>query len=66
MLVVPTDVSSLEQVQRLKDKAYEAYGEVCTCPLLVCLLYFIFSIWFSWFLAQFRRNRRLTSEHVRS
>jgi len=30
VLVVPTDVSSLEQVQRLKDKAYEAFGEVRT------------------------------------
>lgn len=53
MLVVPTDVSSLEQVQRLKDKAYEAYGEVCTCPLLVCLLYFSFLFGFLGFWRNF-------------
>jgi len=28
VLAIPTDVSSLEQVQRLKDKAYETFGEV--------------------------------------
>ena len=28
VLVVPTDVSNLEQVVRLRDKVYEAWGEV--------------------------------------
>lgn len=29
VLTVKTDVSKLEEVERLKDKAYEAFGEVC-------------------------------------
>lgn len=28
VLVVPTDVSNLEEVTRLRDKVYEAWGEV--------------------------------------
>jgi NAD(P)-dependent dehydrogenase (short-subunit alcohol dehydrogenase family) len=28
VLIVPTDVSKLEEVQRLKDRVYEAFGEV--------------------------------------
>ncbi len=36
VLVVPTDVSNLEQVQRLKDKAYESFGEVRTPVPIMC------------------------------
>ena len=43
VLVVPTDVSNLEQVQRLKDKAYEAFGEVRTpVPILFISLWCAF------------------------
>jgi hypothetical protein len=43
VLVVPTDVRSLEQVQRLKDKAYEAFGEVRTpAPIVYFWSCFVF------------------------
>lgn len=29
VLVVPTDVSKLDQVAKLKDKVYDTWGEVC-------------------------------------
>jgi len=32
VLVVPTDVSKLDQVVRLRDKVYEAWGEVRLPP----------------------------------
>ena len=54
VLVVPTDVSNPEQVQRLKDKAYETFGEVRTLAP-DCVLFAIFGLVL--FLAQFRRNR---------
>ena len=63
VLVVPTDVSNLEQVQRLKDKAYESFGEVRTsvsgpdCVLLRCFCVVLF-------LAQFRRNRKTNKRAV--
>lgn len=65
VLVVPTDVSNLEQVQRLKDKAYEAFGEVRTPVPIV--LFFVCSLFFCvvLFLAQFRRNRR-TNKRARA
>lgn len=63
VLVVPTDVSSLEQVQRLKDKTYEAFGEVRTCPIIVCSLYFIVIVILSLaFLRNFGEIGALTSE----
>jgi hypothetical protein len=61
VLVVPTDVSSLGQVQRLKDKAYEAFGEVRTRPPIVCFCYCYVVL----ILAQFRRNRR-TNKRARA
>lgn len=30
VLVVPTDVSKLDEVIRLKERVYEQWGEVCT------------------------------------
>ena len=61
VLVVPTDVSNLEQVQRLKDKAYETFGEVRTTRFLVVFVVF-------WFLAQFRlvRRNRSTTKRARA
>jgi len=59
--VIPTDVSSLEQVQRLKDKSYETFGEVRTRPIIICLLFFFCLAFLSFFffiiIFFFRRNR---------
>ena len=33
IMIVPTDVSKLEDVVRLRDKVYEAWGEVRTTTL---------------------------------
>jgi hypothetical protein len=32
VLIIPTDVSNLDQVVRLKDKVYDTWGEVSTNP----------------------------------
>lgn len=34
VLVIPTDVSKLDQVVKLRDKVYETWGEVRNCCLL--------------------------------
>lgn len=31
LLIVPTDVSKKDQVENLRDKVYEAWGEVSVC-----------------------------------
>ena len=33
IMIVPTDVSNLEDVARLRDKVYEAWGEVRTTTM---------------------------------
>lgn len=65
VLVVPTDVSNLEQVQRLKDKAYESFGEVRTpvsSPDCVLFRYYFFVLFCFW--RNFGEIGGLTSEHV--
>lgn len=37
VLIIPTDVSKLEQVQKLRDRVYEAWGEVRLTPKLPLL-----------------------------
>jgi NAD(P)-dependent dehydrogenase (short-subunit alcohol dehydrogenase family) len=61
VLVIPTDVSSLEQVQRLKDKTLETFGEVRTDPLPPLLRAF-FAVVLFW--RNFGQIGELTSEHV--
>lgn len=61
VLVVPTDVSNLEQVHRLKDKAYEAFGEVRTMVPILCA-FVIFGLVLFW--RNFGEIGGLTSEHV--
>jgi len=34
VLIIPTDVSKLDQVQKLRDRVYEAWGEVRLTPKL--------------------------------
>jgi hypothetical protein len=38
VMVVPTDVTKLDQVVKLRDRVYEAWGEVGSLCLLWCLL----------------------------
>lgn len=61
VLVVPTDVSNPEQVQRLKDKAYETFGEVRTLApdCVLSLFSVLFCFW-----RNFGEIGVLTSEHV--
>ena len=35
LLVIPTDVSKKEQVENLRDKVYEAWGEVSICLIIL-------------------------------
>ncbi len=39
VLVVPTDVSQLEQVTQLRDRVYEAWGEVRSLHLFIVKLH---------------------------
>ena len=36
VLVIPTDVTKVEEVVRLRDRVYEAWGEVSVCGFDLC------------------------------
>ena len=40
VLVIPTDVSKLDQVVKLRDRVYETWGEVRICSACVSLFFF--------------------------
>jgi len=51
VLVIPTDVSNIDEVVRLRDKVYEAWGEVsvlcCSAKFIAVTLYIYIHTWLS-------------------